>query len=604
MCGCIARVFRRLCDAIGFILTINGSVIHIATAWALPSCLFSVGLRYLFDTYDIPLNGTSLMDGFRSFGFVLGFLLVFRTQMAYQRYWEGAKLLRMVRGQWMNAASCVVAFCSSAEDKQHEVEEFLHLFVRLMSLLFCTGLQQVADMSDETFEILDLDGLEEDSVRYLASRPEHERCAVVLQWIQRLIVTSLEGHTLHIAPPLATRIFQELGQGIMVVNQAGAITSVPFPFPYAQLMSILLLIHTCATPVVMAIVLEDVWWTAICTFVSVLVFWGINHIAVEIEMPFGDDTNDLQLKDMQKSINDSLLTLIDPMTQNPPNYVFCDDHREIEHVYFGPDSAGWMASETSLHLVTKRPRVSGVRGQEGTKRTKVEKAKRQGGTKAPVRHASVVISRASAHAAKASESHVAHTAPQVHSIHVGRSSTHAAKEGIQHHSQVPVAAASSKATSVEAKLPGLLTAALEQTIADRLASVDEHLGKLNKTIDIAAKDFVEYVQCIQDDHAQSMAIEKNGSVEPLRSTSLAKAEVRSHPALEAARQERENPSAVPVERPPGLCPTMCIRGSRGSAVLTHRSEADAPNSRPQDMLQASAVLRRPLRSEYPTAGST
>eukprot|EP00971_Amphidinium_carterae_P082126 1624507-Amphidinium_carterae.1 len=37
----------------------------------------------------------------------------------------------------------------------------------------------------------------------------------------------------------------------------------------------------------------------------------------------------------------------------------------------------------------------------------------QGGTKAPVRHASVVISRASAHAAKASESHVAHTAPQV-----------------------------------------------------------------------------------------------------------------------------------------------------------------------------------------------
>eukprot|EP00971_Amphidinium_carterae_P328024 6459700-Amphidinium_carterae.1 len=48
-----------------------------------------------------------------------------------------------VRGQWMNAASCVVAFCSAVPEKQQDVEEFLHLFVRLMSLLFCTGLQQV-----------------------------------------------------------------------------------------------------------------------------------------------------------------------------------------------------------------------------------------------------------------------------------------------------------------------------------------------------------------------------------------------------------------------------------------------------------------------------
>eukprot|EP00971_Amphidinium_carterae_P175205 3473284-Amphidinium_carterae.1 len=32
---------------------------------------------------------------------------------AYQRYWEGAKLLRMVRGQWMNAASCVVVTCAA-----------------------------------------------------------------------------------------------------------------------------------------------------------------------------------------------------------------------------------------------------------------------------------------------------------------------------------------------------------------------------------------------------------------------------------------------------------------------------------------------------------
>mmetsp|Transcript_58771 Transcript_58771/g.131449 ORF Transcript_58771/g.131449 Transcript_58771/m.131449 type:complete len:488 (-) Transcript_58771:38-1501(-) len=399
------RRLRGLREAADFVCTLDGSVLHIAAAWALPSATAAVAIHEGMKRHDVTPSGEGLMDGFNAFSFVLGFLIVFRTQMAYQRFWEGARLLRLVRGQWMNAASCVVAFCSAVPEKQQDVEEFLHLFVRLMSLLFCTGLQQVADMSDETFEILDVHGFDEDMLRYLASRPEHERCPIVLQWIQRLIVITLESNTLQIAPPIASRIFQELGQGIMVLNQAGAITSVPFPFPYAQLMTVLLLIHTFVTPIVMAIVLPTWYWTAACTFASVLVFWGVNRIAVEIEMPFGDDSNDLQLKDMQASINQSLITLIDPMTQNPPVYKFNDGYRQIEHVLFDPDAlhrqrpseaSNVSTSTVKTRAMIVRPRVSGVRNA-AHKTTSVPQPQR-------ARMRGIPIMRSSAFGVQAAES--------------------------------------------------------------------------------------------------------------------------------------------------------------------------------------------------------
>jgi predicted membrane chloride channel (bestrophin family) len=40
-------------------------------------------------------------------------------------------------------------------------------------------------------------------------------------------------------------------------------------------------------------------------------FWSINYIAAEIEMPFGEDANDLPIAQLQEGFNTSLRMLID-----------------------------------------------------------------------------------------------------------------------------------------------------------------------------------------------------------------------------------------------------------------------------------------------------
>merc|ERR1719221_2215102 len=102
-------------------------------------------------------------------------------------------------------------------------------------MLFCSALQQIAMMEDDCFEIIDNDGMDELKLMYLHN--SHDRCEVLLQWIQRLIVDNMGKSVLPIPPPVISRVFQELSRGIVNLNNAQKIKQFPFPFPYAQMVT-------------------------------------------------------------------------------------------------------------------------------------------------------------------------------------------------------------------------------------------------------------------------------------------------------------------------------------------------------------------------------
>merc|ERR1719161_1463689 len=108
----------------------------------LPSAFGAVFCFYFsrwmgWDSFDT----TRLSSLWLSYNVVLSFLIVFRSQLAYARFWEGSTLLLQVRGEWFNATSSLLAFCSRKKENHFEVERFQHLFVRLMSMLICAALQ-------------------------------------------------------------------------------------------------------------------------------------------------------------------------------------------------------------------------------------------------------------------------------------------------------------------------------------------------------------------------------------------------------------------------------------------------------------------------------
>ena len=99
----------------------------------------------------------------------------------------------------------------------------------------CSFCEQVAELSDETnIEVVDLAGLSSESIEYLHASPDRPpvsesacvldrplplwhcvlRCETVMLWIERLIVESEKQKLFDVAPPVLSRAFQELSDGI------------------------------------------------------------------------------------------------------------------------------------------------------------------------------------------------------------------------------------------------------------------------------------------------------------------------------------------------------------------------------------------------------
>merc|ERR1719217_1326258 len=91
---------------------------------------------------------------------------------------------------------------------------------------------------------------------------------------------------LNAPPPILSRVFQELSNGIVGLNNARKIVDFPFPFPFAQMITCMLLLHWLFTPLLTALLFKHWLWCSMLCFVTVLVFWSLNYVATEIEVPF------------------------------------------------------------------------------------------------------------------------------------------------------------------------------------------------------------------------------------------------------------------------------------------------------------------------------
>ncbi|CAE7916484.1 unnamed protein product [Symbiodinium necroappetens] len=107
---------------VGFALRLHGSVFPRAFAPAGICAAFAMLLHWLLRldaaTLEVIGTGAPEQNVFDGFTFVLGFLIVFRSQQAYSRWWEGGTLLQQLRGEWFNSYSCLIAFCNGAPEKK------------------------------------------------------------------------------------------------------------------------------------------------------------------------------------------------------------------------------------------------------------------------------------------------------------------------------------------------------------------------------------------------------------------------------------------------------------------------------------------------------
>lgn len=270
-------------------------------------------------------------EAWSGFTALVGFLIVFRTSQAYSRFWEGCTAIHKMRAEWYDAAVALIAFCSHSRAAPEMIQDFQHTLIRLTSMLMAAALGELedkdlteqnrcchrVDISNLQYEIIDARGIDSESLT--AVKQSESRVELIFTWIQVLIVEQINTGVLSIPPPILSRAFQELSNGMVAYTEATKIGNIPFPFPYAQTCDCLLVIHWLCIPVIIAMWVKSPYWAALFSFIQVFILWSLNFIAVEIDNPFGLDSNDINGRDFQMEMNRDLLILVHPITQRAPS---------------------------------------------------------------------------------------------------------------------------------------------------------------------------------------------------------------------------------------------------------------------------------------------
>lgn len=130
---------------------------------------------------------------------------------------------------------------------------------------------------------------------------------LVHSWIiEGVALAALKGYILT-QPPILSRVYQELSNGMLGYNQAYKIALVQFPFAFAQMLTLFLVVFLMCCPLVVFVFTGGEVLSPGLTFITVIGFWGIHEIAVEIENPFGVDSNHLPLATLHETMVNALL---------------------------------------------------------------------------------------------------------------------------------------------------------------------------------------------------------------------------------------------------------------------------------------------------------
>lgn len=337
---------------LAILFQIHGSIFPRASVLGLVGVFFSACIHYAtrYSTRNPFEADLDFLDNriYMALSLVLGFLLVFRTNQSYGRWWESCQLIRVAQKEWHDACAQLLSFAQTSDRTEDEVAVFQEMCVRLFSVLQCCAMSALSVSDAHTFEVIDMNGFDNYSLQCLEDMHEEPVMCMdmTLQWILRYIHVAIKSRVIAAGPPIVTRVFQELSTGTLHFERLRAISETQFPFPYAQMLSLLLIIHLPYTALVVAFKVNHPIWMATITFFSVFTFWSINLIATELENPFGDDINDLPLDDMQKEFNHSLLGLLDPRSAHIPHCTSLKSMQKNSKDQTTRNFGDWSKSET------------------------------------------------------------------------------------------------------------------------------------------------------------------------------------------------------------------------------------------------------------------
>lgn len=271
---------------------------------------------------------------YKTLNFFVVFLAAFRIDAAYTKFWSGCDLIYSIIGDIFDGVSDLSCFTRGSPAGAEAVKEFHQILVRLASLMNCMifadlelGTVNSVHGGDEAsedsfgaaaynFELLDVGGLEDEAMDKL--RKSTNKVEVVYLWLEMLVVDAQEKGVFAVPPPISARGLEELGKAVVHFHECQKITEIPFPFPYMVALQLLLMCHWMATPLVVAAWVDNPFWVFMFCFGGTFSLWFFVGIAVDLDQPFQDTNNSVDMAYLQQLLNRRLITLYDAHLRRSP----------------------------------------------------------------------------------------------------------------------------------------------------------------------------------------------------------------------------------------------------------------------------------------------
>ena len=156
-----------------------------------------------------------------------------------------------------------------------------------------------------------LGGVSENEIAFLQkARGASAKTTLAWSWLSEFIIREhLAGSLGAVGPPIISRIFQFLSDGMIFYNHARKIMFIPFPFPHAQLTAVFTATLMLVVPLIMGEFTSYLWLGAVLTFLTVTCLFGLHEVAKELENPFRNVPNDIPLCTFLAQLNESLITM-------------------------------------------------------------------------------------------------------------------------------------------------------------------------------------------------------------------------------------------------------------------------------------------------------
>ncbi len=277
-------------------LTLEGSVLPSIMSRILICGVFTAA-THAIHLWVTPLNGV-VATPWQLVGLALGLLLVFRTNTAYERYWEGRRMWGAVVNYTRNFTVATLSYLDPNHPDTPAIQQRLIKLIAAYPALMKQRLRDEKNLDEVAHLITAEDKAVLTNSTHLPLNLEMLIAHTLLQAQQKQLFSAEQ---LRIWDTSLVELMNALGACERIKNT-------PLPIAYVLHLKRFLYIFCLSLP--FPLVSSFGWWSVLIVMLFGYAFIGIEEIGVEIEDPFGTDPNDLPLDKICQGVQSTLLDIL------------------------------------------------------------------------------------------------------------------------------------------------------------------------------------------------------------------------------------------------------------------------------------------------------